>query len=383
MIEQLPSYSVFKVGDRFFESIHEAALSLGEVTLTKSYYYAFNEIALPRQTMFQEIIAHTPKNPPMIEQLIKETPRFRVDVKPGKMAKEIVAGIRQHLETYWDSSKVHIMPHSSGFDSRIVSYIIKQIAEERGKDWLGEIYFFCLAPEVSDYYEIMDWMGWSRDKALAFDSPKDPIDFHLDIIDFDRVGGVIDEAFRVMRVGDYFRQLLNTLSVKKEDVQFVSGVFGDETALNAWNLPNFATRWVFEFGAPENSFCSSHLFPYVSYPVLDVWTKYNRPLPKDKFKLVQCDQLHPKLRNFVNYRMRVIAGEISKEMPEWKFSPGACAKIRGDFEASWYYHNVPEAKSVKVEDRYRGGTAITPFWNHYLRAAICENIIRRGCKINP
>jgi len=59
---------------------------------------------------------------------------------------------RQSIYENWDPSKMHIILHSSGFDSRILSGILLRLYNELGDSWMGKSVLLCYTPE-EDYAE--------------------------------------------------------------------------------------------------------------------------------------------------------------------------------------------------------------------------------------
>lgn len=78
------------------------------------------------------------------------------------------------IEQTWDAEAFHIVFHSSGWDSRIISSAIKRLVETNGKDWLGKgVLFLSNRWEASEFEAIMQIQGWDKSQYWSYtqDSP--------------------------------------------------------------------------------------------------------------------------------------------------------------------------------------------------------------------
>lgn len=96
----------------------------------------------------------------------------------------VVDCITTVIELLWEPDKFHLIWHSSGYDSRIISGILKRLKEKHGKDWLGDILFLSNRWEADNFYKIMEAQGWDRSQYAAYD--EGPEDEHFGVaLDFD------------------------------------------------------------------------------------------------------------------------------------------------------------------------------------------------------
>ena len=77
--------------------------------------------------------------------------------------------IRQRIIDTWQPSKFHFIYHSSGYDSRVISSIIRSLYLERGDDWLGKVVFATNKWEATPFREIMLREGWTPDQYYIHD----------------------------------------------------------------------------------------------------------------------------------------------------------------------------------------------------------------------
>lgn len=95
-----------------------------------------------------------------------------------------ISTFSNYVERTWDSSKYNVVLHSSGFDSRIFSGILRKIYERRGDSWLGNLVFACFGSECSQLSEIMKVEGWKKNKYISLSITDDA--FFRDVFNYDK-----------------------------------------------------------------------------------------------------------------------------------------------------------------------------------------------------
>lgn len=88
----------------------------------------------------------------------------------SKLCRQLVNHIESAIKETWNPNIPHIVYMSGGKDSRILSYILKRLSQQEGKDWLGEIRFYCMeeASNMRNPYSasrlfkaVLKDLGWS------------------------------------------------------------------------------------------------------------------------------------------------------------------------------------------------------------------------------
>ncbi len=74
----------------------------------------------------------------------------------------------------WNTTKYHIVMHSSGYDSRLLSLVIKKLHTRFGDDWLGKIHFVCHEWEWPVFEQVMQYEGWPEDTYTSYRKEADP-----------------------------------------------------------------------------------------------------------------------------------------------------------------------------------------------------------------
>jgi len=153
-----------KIDPKIYNVI-EDRVSLNNRFKTKHYFKGdlstlFNEIEIVPypEAVSPEIIqasSHHPSNPMSEHQFFDG----------------IISTLKRFIRENWSPNKHHLIQHSSGLDSRVMSTIIHRIYEERGDEWLGDISFVAWGHEADLAKKIIVKEGWNADLFTSL--PKD------------------------------------------------------------------------------------------------------------------------------------------------------------------------------------------------------------------
>jgi len=103
---------------------------------------------------------------------------------PGMELDDFAVIIRNIIEQTWRQDAFHVVFHSSGYDSRIISAAIKYLLRENGKGWLGKGLLFLSNRWEADLFErIMRAQGWSEEYWLAYTDGNDDEHFSRAVYD--------------------------------------------------------------------------------------------------------------------------------------------------------------------------------------------------------
>lgn len=101
----------------------------GPLTLDRNYNYLNANTA---KTPFKEVSIIDWKklfNIENINSFIDSNDRHK---KPFLNLQKVIDTLYEYIYNVWDSSKFNLMFHSSGYDSRILSYLIKKVYDKKG-----------------------------------------------------------------------------------------------------------------------------------------------------------------------------------------------------------------------------------------------------------
>jgi hypothetical protein len=118
----------------------------------------------------------------------KGTPFIETDNQPGaispevkqltqKVNRDILSPLSllsdliiESIEKAWKPNAFHLVLHSSGWDSRMMSGAIKTLYKKHGKDWLGDVLFLTNRWEALRFLAIMKAMEWDKDQYTVYDN---------------------------------------------------------------------------------------------------------------------------------------------------------------------------------------------------------------------
>jgi len=402
---QLPVWPCWRVkgSGETYPTIHKAALAVKDLSFNLDHvlirsarpekmkvYHKYAALLdrdeFTRTTMFNEIEVVTREPSPEIRALYRQTPGTK-EIETTYMAEQCVKALAAAIEDEWEPDKVHIMPHSAGYDSRLISAILRNLARKNGPEWLGEMRFACWEPETAYFKRIMDHMGWPERFICPIRSDR-VVDYYERVTDFDLVGEIYCEPERFWAGPALARVMMQDEGIDEDDCVGITALFGDETGkMNRLSWPGisyFLACYLFENPSPWLGSEIPFMTPFVSKPWLELLSRYKIPCTLDYFKLEMiaiADREMVDLFRFPNFRF--VHGPImshKKYHPHQVLSEETAKKMETCFLNSWYYQN-------------HGKKEVLPFprilyyhheaWNEYLKAAICENLIKRGCTIQP
>lgn len=131
------------------------------VTLNKNHVVKQHNASL--STIFKEVevVPYTEAISP--ELLVASRQPVDIPMPENDFFNGILKTLKQYIEEAWSPNKHHLIQHSSGFDSRVMSTIIRQIYLERGDGWLGDISFVAWGRERDQAEKIVRAEGWKHE----------------------------------------------------------------------------------------------------------------------------------------------------------------------------------------------------------------------------
>lgn len=333
-----------------------------KLALNKVSWY---KVAQPRgktETMFKEVnIKPYKKDESFVKRIKSITPRS------DKNWKETVWNcLKQIVYEHWQPERFHVIAHSGGVDSRILSSIIKELYEENGKDWLGDILFVENGGEADTFKAIMKYQKWPKKYQHVYNDHKPPDMFHQEALEFDyireRYNGVSSYPFNLFY--ECYDQLIKR-GVIPENFQGFAG-FGPYidiafrmTGIDNWlewdyyyQFRSFRKRgdWFFPWWDYRYIYLLASLMPVLGLGRIRVSDAIN-PIPSIP-NVPYCDIVHGGYRH------------VNK---------GIMDDVMYRYFLSWYGQNIDTTPDDEI--RY------SDWWGQYCEASICEYLIDKGHKI--
>lgn len=285
----------------------------------------------------------------------------------------------------WKNGMFHLIQHSSGYDSRILSGIIKELYKQNEID--GEIHFVCWEPEGPFFKKIMGYEGWGSEKYSVYRDGMDEQFYHSCSVDPFNIWKCTNGSLYNL---DTFFHVLTDLQVRgvvpEKNVQvYRAGYFNE--SLTSWYHPgkNHLRGFMdFCYNAELTSCIAPTLCDETIFPILDyeAWkliigneiskvSQEIKPIREEIVKLIDPDlfkltrhsgDCSPRggegIDNHQPNPFRVISSELlNRSETFYKNSWYGKQNIYQPTNELWYY---------------------TDWWNHFVAAATCERAISKG-----
>jgi len=196
-------------------------------------------------------------------------PLQKIDIKIDDLVKKLVGELKKYFIKLWDCNVPHIVFMSGGQDSRIISYILKDLRDDLGRGWLREIHFVCFKPEDKIFLKVMEVQGWNKNEYEVY---KENQDIELDYFDYCNPQRNLN-AFVSPALFFWRKEWLEKNAV------YISGVFGGEALdypVRFGRLTNNRYSDLFHFSdatrmylAERFNICYDILSPFLGYEYLD------------------------------------------------------------------------------------------------------------------
>ncbi len=408
---QLPMFPGYEAKGVDYLTLGVAARALGRVTLNRSYklirrpgekvnhaaYQARSQQiqdtgGLSRETLFREVTCRMKAPAASIAPMIGRLYGSVEDDDPEELAMRCIEALKRHIAHCWVPEKTHIVMHSSGYDSRLLSRLIFDISQERGGQWLGATAFVCFQPEIERAEAVFEhvWRKaegpWPAVAWTPVDPLHDPVDYYAPALDFRVVGG-LSETERFWGGALLSQLTLQASGWLEDDVQGVSGLFADETG--KWNRKAWGDLgWLIGchlLDAPGIFPSAPHvewICPYIGQGWLSLLTTYRIPERVDAFKRRMLRILDPELEALPNWRFeaKAMRDRNGGHLDQQKLSLSTQADMDDAYRISWYASEAGPASLDYASD------PVFRYWDdkntHYMKAAICERLIGEGVEVS-
>ena len=253
-------------------------------------------------------------------------------------ALKLIESIEKYFIDLWDSSKFHLITHSSGMDSRIISYVLAKL-RDKGME-LGELHFRCHEPEGELFKQVMREQGWRKDQYSVYKENRlsEP-DYYTRNFS-QNVNGFNRPSI------EFWDDILS--DEKKENTVYVSGLYGGEV----FSYPIFKNRAFTEnrhedlISNTKAIFCglaklynSWHdiLLPFASYDYLDTAFRVDKEYFEFSEGEKNRDLMRLKMLELLGNKLPFVVGHEYN----LTISKGVAKQMRADYRGSKFYKDFP------------------------------------------
>ncbi len=355
-----------KVSDKIYDFT-----DVDELTFNNKYRYRVSGADL--QTPFKEItvVPYEEVLPSYWFDLMKVKPRTKKVTVDGFMD-GFKNALMKFIDKKWTSDKFHFVLHSSGWDSRILSAILRELYEKRGRKAFGRFVFICWGAEIPAFKKIMQRKGWSRNDYLLL--PRFDDAYYSYFFDF-------KNACKYLNGSSSYpvNELYWALDVLRRSGKVTAS--NEETEL--WFAHHFNYAFLQLIGRRRNP-----IKAFLDENYYDLATNYLSSMP---CKIVSpIDGLEPMrhiiesdidkqtgLRQRIAKRLNPELGAIPRvRIPTGQLIPKRYLRqIKRNYDRSWYGRNIRRGLDIQPLLKHN------PFWVHWSTAALIDYYISEGVNI--
>ena len=298
------------------------------------------------------------------------------------------------LENKWNPSKVHLIFHSAGYDSRILSASIKELYLKNGKDWLGDILFICKSPEGEIFKKIMKYEGWQKSQYVILKD--EPLEYDKEGFNYKvawkHVNGISDapvnftyNMYDTIKKKGLAPQDDNKIQVWMnffEKAFFGMNTFNDLKSIYEKSYYGTEGRYYGVFPCDvQDMYINSNLMKFIIETKIDTF-------PEPKIKL---DEYGYEYYKSCKIRKLILGKELSKFKQcnwedydfIWTISNKLLQKAIDDYKNSWYYKNIDKeiinsAVNYYWERPYKNSHK---WWNAWSMGSFTNYLIEKGIEI--
>jgi len=323
-------------------------------------------------TIFKEV--KLKKYRPTFKEHLLTKELGKITPEGGDWMRNIYNTLKDVIYKTWGND-FHVVGHSGGHDSRIISTIIKELREEHGDDWLGKILFVENGGEGIEFHKIMENQGWGKSQYMVYNEGANPRDYHAYSFNFkdayQKFNGI--SGFPYNQWWDSYDHL-QKLGVLPEHFQAYSGygayiegmvhAVGDLTKITSAHF--FKYNYYYQLATFRLK--GDWVYPWWSYDYIKEMVRM-RDIQKQRHRV--SDYISQYYTSSSNIKRPTIP-QVEKRGYR-TVSDNLMKKIVKDYDNSWY--------GKKFEAKPNNYIYYSDWWTHWCAASICEHLIERGYDI--
>lgn len=330
-----------------------------ELTLSRRSLYYISQPVNIHETMFKEVRIKPYEPNDFVGKAIRTVDKI-IPIVDKSWKYKVYNCLLDIIEQTWDRSRFHVIAHSSGIDSRILSSIIKTLG-------FTDLLFVECAGEADLFKKIMQAQGWPASKYKVFREGHDKGDYFSHSFECipDSFNGPV--GYPVNHFYDAYDELIANGDIP-EDAQFFSA-FGGYIEKCIQELPAkefFRRDYYYQMNAFEMR--GEWIFPWWDIRYLKEIARYNECYDKVRVSDRLNDILPEKVRRIRKYKTFDVIRR------GWRtVGYDLLMKLRDKAASTWY----GKRKNVNLKP----GIEYSNSWGHFCEAMICEKLIKQGYEI--
>lgn len=359
---------------------YDGVMPLKQLTLRRDWKHDRwqNHLLTPFHEV--EVVPHHEAQRAFLTQYDNDPYFYPMASTENEFAEIYIIQLKLAIEEAWNPAKFHVFAVSSGYDSRCITMAIKELAEEKGKDWLGNILFFEAAGEGDALKAIMQIEGWDESQYIScYDGlARNRHDYSFNF----------KRAWR--RLNGYISYPLNVWYTPIEWLQEYGVIPGDDqiqvftmyganeitrACKHLHQTPEFYFWWHYYHMLSMFPLKGEMVHPCYYGPLIKYLHRNRQYVSKVPDALSVCSVVVPTLYPELDKVTRLGTTDMWR-MGQLNPDADLIARTETEYRKSWYGSIVhPEAKPCN-DIEYRD------WWGHWVLASFCERLLQEGKRID-
>lgn len=274
----------------------------------------------------------------------------------------------------WNPNKLHVVYHSSGYDSRLVSTAIKELYKEYGSS-LGNTVFLNNYWESDNFKEIMKVEGWDESQCIIFNKEeKDPTMIYAGSFNFDKVWKYLNCGMISYPINANYEPIrwCQEQGILPDDdkIQCIGGSGSNEISRNVREEKKIGYYFERQYYHPLSTFPlkgGDWIFPFLDLGFIWFVLKYSPDTIKtDGIAKPILDKLYPELQKIPR-----IAPKQLMNAGFMRINEKLVDKAVKNYKNSWFY------KTTKIDAKPTNKTGYHEWWGLWNLASTCEYLVNR------
>lgn len=276
--------------------------------------------------------------------------------------------LKRTIIEHWRTDYSHVILHSSGYDSRVLSWLIREIYLDRGDEWLGNTVFVCSKWESGPFIEIMKHEGWdTRHYHVARSHRRDWEYYERELTDFANAWKWSDGASSIpVNLFWYLTIAAIEKGLVARPVQVFTGHNGNIMFMSHGpsDIESFMLESYSSIFGERPMFGDSIIHPYSTFELAKVLCESSERTG---------DLTRPEFVKWLDSGLYEFSNLHTDGDRHRRISDTIMDKVVSDYNASWYGKHI----QPHPRPRYKT-TEFQPFWYHWTMASLCEHLREQG-----
>lgn len=300
------------------------------------------------------------------------------DYLQGNYSREAFKRFKKAILNKWTPDKLHVVFHSSGYDSRMISVALKELYEEHGSA-LGEVMFLNNSWEAENFKQIMEIEGWDESQYIIVnEDEKDPTMAFAGSFDFDIAWEQLNCGMISYPVNANFEPIrwCQERGILPEDskIQCIGGSGSNEISRNIREQRKIGYYFERQYYHPLSTFPlkgGDWIFPFLDLSFIWFVLKYSpESVIKQGISKPILDECFPNVQEVVRITPRQL-----KAMGYMTINSKLVDQAFADYKGSWFY------KTMKIDVKPTNVLGYSEWWGLWALASTCEHLIEEGIEV--